>query len=141
MQVSHIFYAPKLSSYTDHFPTAGLAVSYALNSIPNSLPRRLSAKLSQELAELDYVHSNSTRISGEVRRALKFPADKLREGLQRGVEKLQEQRKEKVKLQTENEVARKYFGNLIRESGDIKSRVLRVDLEGVAPGFAGQYQP
>ncbi|KAL1297720.1 hypothetical protein AAFC00_006264 [Neodothiora populina] len=120
---------------------AGLAVSYALNSIPHSLPRRISAKLSHELDELDYVHSNSTRISGEVRRALKFPADKLREGLQRGVEKLQEQRKEKVKLQTESEVARKYFGNLVRESGDIRGRVVRVDLEGVAPGFAGQYDP
>lgn len=76
-----------------------------------------------------------------MRRALKFPADKLREGLQRSVEQLQEQRKEKVKLQTESEVARKYFGNLVRESGDIRSRVTRVDLEGVAPGFAGQYEP
>ena len=118
-----------------------MAVSYALNSIPHSLPRRLSTKLSLELSELDYVHSNSSRISGEVRRALKFPADKLREGLQRSVEKLQEQRKDKVKLQTESEVARKYFGNLVRESGDIRGRVTGVDLEGVAPGFAGQYEP
>lgn len=120
---------------------AGLAISYALSSIPNSLPRRLSTKFSQSLAELDYVHINSTRISGEVRRALKFPADKLRGGLARNVEKLVEERKEKVKLQTESEVARKYFGNLVRESGDIRSRVIRVDLEGVAPGFAGQYEP
>lgn len=52
-----------------------------------------------------------------------------------------EQRKEKVKIQTESEVARKYFGNLVRESGDIRGRVTRVDLEGVAPGFANQYQP
>jgi len=126
---------------TNSIITAGLAVSYALNSIPHSLPRRLSTKLSQELSELDYVHSNSNRISGEVRRALKFPADKLRDGLQRSVEQLQEQRKDKVKLQTESEVARKYFGNLFRESGDIRGRVTGVDLEGVAPGFGGQYEP
>ncbi|KAK3113051.1 mitofusin [Teratosphaeriaceae sp. CCFEE 6253] len=89
-----------------------LGVSYAISQIPTSLPRRLSAKLSAQLAQLDYTHANSTRISGEVRRALRYPADKLREGLQRSVEHLQEQRRETVKVQVESEVARKYFGNL-----------------------------
>ena len=74
-----------------------------------------------------------------MRRALKYPADKLREGLQRSVEQLQEQKRETVKVQTESEVARKYFGNLVRESNDIRSRVERVDLEGPAPGIAGSY--
>ncbi|KAK4963330.1 mitofusin [Elasticomyces elasticus] len=114
-----------------------LGVSYAISQIPNSLPKRLSAKLSAQLAQLDYTHANSTRVSGEVRRALKYPADKLREGLQRSVEHLQEQRKETVKVQIESEVARKYFGNLVRESGEIRTRVQRVDLEGPAPGTAG----
>lgn len=100
------------------------------------MPRRLSHKLSAQLAELDYTHANATRISSEVRRALKFPADKLREGLQRSVEQLLDERKEKIKLQGESDVARKYFGNLVRESGDIRSRVMRVDLEGPAPGHA-----
>ena len=81
------------------------------------MPRRLSHKLSAQLAELDYTHANATRISSEVRRALKFPADKLREGLQRSVEQLLDERKEKIKLQGESDVARKYFGNLVRESG------------------------
>jgi mitofusin 2 len=116
-----------------------LGISYTISQIPTSLPKRLSAKLSTQLAQLDYTHSNSTRISGEVRRALKYPADKLREGLQRSVEHLQEQRRETVKVQQESEVARKYFGNLVRESGEIRTRVMRVDLEGPAPGMAGQY--
>lgn len=117
-----------------------LGVSYTLSQIPHSLPRRLSAKLSAQLAAIDYTHSNATRISTEVRRALKYPADKLREGLQRNVENLQEQRKETTKVQNESEVARKFFGNLTRESREIRSRVERVDLEGPAPGIAAAYE-
>jgi len=116
-----------------------LGVSYAVSQIPHSLPRRLSTKLAAQLAALDYTHSNSLRISSEVRRALKFPADKLREGLQRNMEQLQERKKETDKIRTENEVARKYFGNLVRDSNDIRSRVDRVDLEGPAPGIAAAY--
>ncbi|KAM0722801.1 hypothetical protein Q7P37_002243 [Cladosporium fusiforme] len=121
--------------------TAVLGVSYTLSQIPHTLPRRLSTKLSAQLSSLDYTHSNATRISSEVRRALKYPADKLREGLQRNVENLQEQRKETSKVQAESEVARKYFGNLVRESREIRSRVERVDLEGPAPGIAAAYDP
>ena len=116
-----------------------LAASYAVSQIPKSLPRRLSAKLSAQLAQIDYTHSNSLRVSSEVRRALKYPADKLREGLQRNVEKLQEQRRDTVKVQDESAVARKYFSNLVRDSNDIRSRVERVDLEGPAPGIAAAY--
>ncbi|EGP89802.1 uncharacterized protein MYCGRDRAFT_68017 [Zymoseptoria tritici IPO323] len=116
-----------------------LSISYAVSQIPNSLPKRLSTKLSAQLAALDYTHSNAHRISSEVRRALKYPADKLREGLQRSVEHIQEQKKETDKIKTESEVARKYFGNLVRESADIRIRVQRVDLEGPAPGIAASY--
>jgi hypothetical protein len=66
-----------------------LGVSYVLASVPKSLPHRLSAKLSQQLAAIDYTHSNALRISSEVRRALKGPANDVRIGLQRNVEKLQ----------------------------------------------------
>lgn len=116
-----------------------LGVSYAVSQIPNSLPKRLSSKLSAQLAQIDYTHTNSLRISSEVRRALRYPADKLREGLQRSVEQLQEQKRDTVKVQNESEVARKYFGNLVRESNDVRSRVERVDLEGPAPGIAASY--
>lgn len=55
------------------------------------------------------------------------------------MEHLQEQKKETMKVQAESEVARKYFGNLVRESNDIRGRVQRVDLEGPAPGIAASY--
>jgi len=119
--------------------TVALGVSYAISQIPNSLPKRLSSKLSAQLAQIDYTHNNSQRISAEVRRALQYPATKLREGLQRNVEQLLEKKRETDKVRNESEVARKYFGNLVRESNDIRSRVERVDLEGPAPGIAAAY--
>jgi mitofusin 2 len=113
-----------------------LATTYALSSIPQSLPRRLSTKLAAQLAALDYTHANSTRISAEVRRALKYPADTLRVGLKRNVEKLIIQKEDTSKVRIEAEVARKYFSNLVRESGEIKEGIRRVDLEGPPPGMA-----
>lgn len=40
----------------------------------------------------------------------------------------------------EAEVARKYFGNLVRSSNDLKQTVQRVDLEAAPPVFAGASQ-
>lgn len=116
-----------------------IGVSYAVASIPQSLPRRLSAKLSSQLAAIDYTHINAQRISAEVRKALKVPADNLRMGLQMNFEQLQNKKEERSKIRHESEIARKYFGNLVRESNDVRASVERVDLEGPAPGLAAQY--
>ncbi|KAB8664827.1 hypothetical protein FH972_026251 [Carpinus fangiana] len=118
---------------------AALGISYAIASIPQSLPRRLSVKLSTQLATMDFTHSNALRISSEVRKALKIPADNLRVGLQRNFEELQNKQAETTRVMSESEVARKYFGNLVRNSAEIKQGVDRVDLEGPAPGIAGGY--
>lgn len=40
----------------------------------------------------------------------------------------------------ESEVARKYFGNLVREAQEGRGGVDGVDLEGGAPGVAGNYE-
>ncbi|KAI9810289.1 MAG: mitofusin [Pycnora praestabilis] len=113
--------------------------SYAVSSISTSLPRRLSAKLSADLLAIDYTHANAHRISSEVRKVLRYPANNLRVGLQQSFEKLSTQRSETNKVKQESEVARKYFGNLVRESGEITRGVEDVDLEGPAPGVAGGY--
>ncbi len=44
-----------------------------------------------------------------------------------------------MKMKGESDVARKYFGNLLRESEDGKRKVEAIDLEGPAPGIAGGY--
>jgi hypothetical protein len=76
-------------------------VTYILTSVPKSLPHRLSAKLSTQLAAIDYTTSNALRISSEVRRALKGPANDVRIGLQRNVEKLQLKKEETNKIRAE----------------------------------------
>lgn len=113
-----------------------LGISYAIASIPQSLPRRLSTKVASQLSAIDFTHSNALRISSEVRRALKLPADNLRIGLQRSFEQLQNKREETSKIRSESEVARKYFGNLVRESGEIRGAVQRVDLEPTVAAYA-----
>ena len=119
-----------------NFLKALLAISYLLHSIPQSLPRRLSTKLAASLSAIDYTHSNATRIASEVRKVLTYPAHELRNSLQRSVEQLGKQKEERTKTMRESQVARKYFGNLVRESEEGRGRVEAVDLEN-APGVAG----
>ena len=72
---------------------------------------------------------------------LRYPADSLRVGLQRSVEQIAVKRDETVKVKRESEVARKYFGNLVRESAESRRGVESVDLEGAAvPGVAAAYE-
>ncbi|KAH6625423.1 mitochondrial fusion GTPase protein [Boeremia exigua] len=108
---------------------AALALSYVLTSVPSSLPPRLATKLAHQLAAIDYTHATALRTSAEIRRALKTPANDVRIGLQRNVEKLQRQREENARFRGEAEVAVKYFGNLVRRSGELRQTVQRVDLE------------
>ena len=79
---------------------------------------------------MDYTHSNASRVSAEVRRVLRYPAQQLTVDLQRGVEELQQKKDDVTKTKRESEVARKYFSNLIRESSECRRRVEAVDLEG-----------
>ena len=70
---------------------------------------------------------------------LRCPAQELALGLQRGVEELQEKKEGVSKVKRESQVARKYFGNLVRESVEGRRRVEAVDLEGPLPGSAASY--
>lgn len=68
-----------------------------------------------------------------------YPADELRKALSEKEKELREEREDKRKVRKESEVARKYFGNLVRETGEGKARVEDVDLEGGGPGMVGGY--
>lgn len=105
------------------------ASAFVLNSIPQSLPHRLSAKVSSHLAATDYVHLNSARISGSVRKVLRIPADSVRVGLRRSVEQLGTRRDETLRISAESAVALKYFGNLVRDSAKHRATIDEVDLE------------
>ncbi|KAK8076311.1 transmembrane GTPase fzo1 [Apiospora phragmitis] len=105
------------------------ATAYILQQIPQSLPHRISSKISAQLAAIDYVHLNSTRIASEVRKVLRFPADNLRVELTRSVEQLGTRRDETLKARGESEVALKYFGNLVRNSARHRDTVEAVNLD------------
>lgn len=86
------------------------------------------------------MHKNSYRISQKVSTVLRIPANNLRLGLRHSVESLSNKRAETLKVKDESSVARKYFGNLVRESNESKRVVEAVDLEGAAPGVASAYE-
>lgn len=113
---------------------AGVVGAYYLFAdIPNAVPRKLAKKIRRELEGMDYVHGNSERISKEVRKVLKVPADDLRSGFQRLIEKRGKERDELKVSRHESEVALKYFGNLFRKSTEIGKGLDRLDLENVTP--------
>lgn len=110
------------------------ATAYIVQQIPNSLPPRLAAKISAQLAELDYVHVNSARVSGIVRRVLHLPADNLRVSLDQTVKDLGNRREETMRVRAESERAEKFFGDLVRESDGQRNVVDGMDLDAPPQG-------
>ncbi|KAF3908484.1 hypothetical protein ABW21_db0204369 [Orbilia brochopaga] len=107
----------------------GAAAYYLVSDVQRAIPKKLAKKIKRELAEMDYVHQNSERISKEVRKVLRFPAEELRSGFQKNIEGLKVKKEEATKRKGECEVANKYFGNLLRESREHAGVVRRYDLE------------
>ncbi|KAI5310291.1 mitofusin [Ascosphaera atra] len=118
---------------------AGAAVYYILSDIPNSLPVNIQRKVAALLYELDYTHSTSTRISGEVRKVLRVPAKELQAALRDKTEELGRRKDEVMLEKTQSEAALKYFSNLFRESGENRRIVEGIDLEAPLPGAVGEY--
>lgn len=123
-----------MTKFTDLKYVAFLAAAYIVSSIPQTLPPRLSRKLAESLTEVDYIHSNASRIANEVRRVLWMPATNLQASLAQGIEDLARRREDVSKVQQESEVAKKYFANLFRESENSRRTVDQVELEGPLPG-------
>ncbi|KAF4591437.1 Transmembrane GTPase fzo1 [Ophiocordyceps camponoti-floridani] len=111
------------------------AAAYVLQQIPNSLPPRLAIKISTQLTELDYVHSNSTRISSSVHKVLRYPAETLRLGLDQSVKDLGNRLDSTVKVKDESDRAAKFFRELSGESQVQRSMVEAVDLDAPPPGL------
>ena len=113
---------------------AALTAAYVLSQIPTTLPPRLSRKLAASLSEVDYVHSNSNRISAEVRRILRLPAGNLQTSLAQEVEDIGKRKNEVSKTKLESDAASKYFANLFRDSGENRTFVENIDLDAPLPG-------
>ncbi|KAM5444262.1 mitofusin [Microsporum ferrugineum] len=113
-----------------------LVGAYILSQVPTSLPSSLSRKIAVTLSEMDYIHSNASRISGEVGRVLRVPATRLQSTLQIATQELSKRKEEVEKIKAESEVARKYFSNLFRESTEHRRTVEQIDLDAQAPPAA-----
>ncbi|KAH7140746.1 hypothetical protein EDB81DRAFT_948529 [Dactylonectria macrodidyma] len=110
------------------------ASAYVLQQIPNSLPPRLATKISTQLADLDYVHTNASRISSSVRKVLRLPASNLRVSLERSVKDLDDKREDTIKVKGESERASSYFSSLVRKTEEQRGAVENVDLDAPPPG-------
>lgn len=62
----------------------------------------------------------------------------MRSGLLKHADELENKRDETLTVKKESEIARKYFGNLVRDSAEGKRGVEDVDLEG-GPAVPGGY--
>lgn len=113
---------------------AVLTTAYVLSSIPTTLPPRLSRKIAATLSEMDYVHSNANRISTEVRRMLRMPANNLQTCLSQDIEDLGRRKQEVTKIKQESDVATKYFSNLFRDSSENRRSIENLDLDAPLPG-------
>ncbi|KAF7588989.1 mitofusin [Aspergillus hancockii] len=119
---------------------AALTTAYVLSTIPTTLPPRLSRKIAAALEGKDYVHSNATRISTEVRRVLRIPANNLQASLAQDIEDLGRRKQEVSKTKLESQTASKYFSNLFRESNENRRSVESIDLDGPLPGAMGAHE-
>ena len=108
---------------------------YVLQQIPNSLPPRLANKISAQLAELDYVHANASRISSSVRKVLRLPAENLSVSLDRSLKELNTKKAETEKVKDESHKALRYFRGLVADSEMQRNAVLDVDLDVPPPGL------
>jgi mitofusin len=126
-----------VSSNANQLPTAAAVAFYILSQIPHSLPHRLNAKIAAQLAAMDYVHANSARISGTVRKVLLIPANSLRVGLQRSVEQLDTRRDETLRLRRESHDALRFFSNVVQRSAHQRRQIESVDLDAHPPGVQG----
>ncbi|QUC19436.1 uncharacterized protein UV8b_03677 [Ustilaginoidea virens] len=103
--------------------------AYVLQQIPNSLPSKLAVKISLQLTELDYVHSNSSRISSLVGKVLRRPAEGLRVSLDQSLKELDNKRDAADKSKHDSEEAAKFFHELVGKSQVERSKVIAVDLD------------
>ena len=133
------FFPSFLNNFSNHTTSAAvfLATTYILSSLPRTLPPRLAHRIASALASQNYTHATALRTSTEARKVLLYPATALRTSLQLNLDGLEREAQETRTVRGESEVARRYFGNLVRESESARRAVDGVDLEGGAPGVAG----
>ncbi|KAK9471495.1 P-loop containing nucleoside triphosphate hydrolase protein [Dipodascopsis tothii] len=104
-------------------------VVYLISDVPNVVPRKLARKLKDELEAVDYVHTNSDRISKECRKVLRFPMEDIRVGFQKVLDEVATQKTERTSQMEQAETASKYFAGLKKEARGNRSVIARMNLD------------
>ncbi|KAK9482365.1 hypothetical protein V1527DRAFT_476574 [Lipomyces starkeyi] len=107
---------------------------YLIADIPNVVPRKLAKKLKRELESVDYIHTNSDRISGECRKVLKYPAEDLRSAFQQLLDDKASQKNERTRQMSQAKESLRYFSRLYEDSRCHSGMISELDLEGVITG-------
>ncbi|KAK9389905.1 hypothetical protein V1515DRAFT_176749 [Lipomyces mesembrius] len=107
---------------------------YVISDIPNVVPRKLAKKLKRELESVDYIHTNSDRISGECRKVLKYPAEDLRSAFQQLLDEKASQKNERIRQMSHAKESLRYFSRLYEDSRCNWGLISELDLEGVITG-------
>ncbi|KAK9318084.1 hypothetical protein V1524DRAFT_421973 [Lipomyces starkeyi] len=107
---------------------------YLVSDIPNVVPRKLAKKLKRELESVDYIHTNSDRISGECRKVLKYPAEDLRSAFQQLLDDKASQKNERTRQMSQAKESLRYFSRLYEDSRCNSGMISELDLEGVITG-------
>lgn len=106
-----------------------LGVSYLIYDLPRALPFNLTNRYKQRLAELNYTHSNSKRVSNEVAAVLKVPTREIVKTCEIVVNKKESTKIELERKREHNKISLTFFKQILDRATTQKAIVQGLDLE------------
>ncbi|SCU91915.1 LAMI_0E07888g1_1 [Lachancea mirantina] len=106
-----------------------LGVAYIVHDLPRALPMNLSMKYHRKLARLDYAHSNSKRISDEMRDVLKFPTREIVKSCEAVIDKKQAAKRDIEDKLHMNNLSMKFFRTFLKRATEQLNLVEEINLD------------
>ena len=106
-----------------------LGASYFVYDLPRALPQNLLAKYTERLQSLDYTHTNSKRISGEVAGVLRTPTREIVRTCELLVDRKQENKRELERRRESNTLALHFFEQLLATATTQTAATAAINLE------------
>lgn len=106
-----------------------LGVSYLIYDLPRALPLNLTNRYKQKLAELNYTHSNSKRVSEEVAAVLKVPTREIVKTCEVVVNKKESTKIELETKRDHNKISLTFFKQILERATTQKSIIEGLDLD------------
>lgn len=110
---------------------SGIAIYYLISDIPNALSRKQAKKIKKKIQEMNYVHNNSARISGECRQVLNYPSRQVMNNFQTSIDKNLSQKKKLESYIKDAEISSGFFKQLLTKINDQQRILKEIDLESL----------